>query len=237
MAIGTGVIKPFRMLAREHQRHLLAGRTSARPRARCGRRRCRATAPAHGSRSSATTGTARAASGNISPCRRRCRLPPRISRRTASSMVFARLDEAGEARPGIRREASGAAEQAALAVDRQHDRDRVGAREMLHLAGRAVAPPAGLDRARLRAAVGAEAVPSMPDQQRLAFGQRRQVLARDQAAHRDGAQVGESKASSASSALRSRPARCAIANRGAPSISPRKALSDDAPERMRFAPR
>src|SRR5436190_21027394 len=44
---------------------------------------------------------------------------------------LARLDEAREARPHAGLEAVGAAEHATLALDRQHDRDRVGAREVL----------------------------------------------------------------------------------------------------------
>src|SRR2546430_10709447 len=82
-----------------------------------------------------------------------------------------------------------AAEHATIARDRQHDRDRIGAREMLGLARRAVAPPAGLDRLGGGAAVWAEAVARMPAEQRLAFRERRQMLGRDQAAQRDRAQV------------------------------------------------
>ena len=58
---------------------------------------------------------------------------------------LARLDEAREARPHGGGEAAGAAEHAAIARDRQHDDDRIGARKMLGLAGRAIALPAGLD--------------------------------------------------------------------------------------------
>src|ERR1700690_1674924 len=47
---------------------------------------------------------------------------------------FARFHEAGQARPHRRQETWRPAEQAALAVDRQHDRHRIGAREMFRLA-------------------------------------------------------------------------------------------------------
>src|ERR1700688_987824 len=71
---------------------------------------------------------------------------------------FARLGKTGERRPHGRHKARRTAEYAALARDRQHDHHRIGAREMLDFAGRAIAPPAGLhDRGR-RAAIGTEAV-------------------------------------------------------------------------------
>src|ERR1700722_13200654 len=66
---------------------------------------------------------------------------------------LAGLDKAGKARPHVRRKARAAAEQAILAVDRQHDDDGIGTREMLHAAGRAVAPPAGVDRLARRPAI------------------------------------------------------------------------------------
>ena len=75
---------------------------------------------------------------------------------------LAGLDEAGEARIHALRKARLAAEQAALAVERQHDDDRIGAREMLRLAGVAFAPPAGGGDPRRRAAIGAEAVARVP---------------------------------------------------------------------------
>src|SRR5687767_12320782 len=58
--------------------------------------------------------------------------------------ALAGLDEARKARPHVGDEAPGAPEQAALAVDRQHDHHRIGARKMLDLAGRTFAFPAGL---------------------------------------------------------------------------------------------
>ena len=57
---------------------------------------------------------------------------------------FARLDKAREARPHAGAEAALPAEQAALAIDRQHDHHRIGAREVLRLAARTVAPPTGV---------------------------------------------------------------------------------------------
>src|SRR6185312_398558 len=56
--------------------------------------------------------------------------------------VLAGLHEPGEARPHRRRKARRSAEQALLAAHRQHDDDRIGAREMLGPAGRADALPA-----------------------------------------------------------------------------------------------
>ena len=53
------------------------------------------------------------------------------------------------------------------------------------LAGRTVAPPAALHRARRRAAIGTEAMARMPAEQRLGLGERRQMLGVDQTLHRD----------------------------------------------------
>src|SRR5690606_35849051 len=47
---------------------------------------------------------------------------------------LSRLDEAGECGIHAGRKVRAAAEHAAIALDRQHDRDRVGARKMLGLA-------------------------------------------------------------------------------------------------------
>ena len=113
------------------------------------------------------------------------------SRRTASSIVSPGSAKAGQRRPHGRRKARRTAEHAALARDHQHDDDRIGARKMLGLAGRAVAPPAGLHHARRRAAIRTEAMARMPADQRLGFGERRQMRGVDQALHRDGAQVGD----------------------------------------------
>src|SRR5258708_3195799 len=105
--------------------------------------------------------------------------------------TFARLDEAREARPHVGDEAAGTPEQAALAVDRQHDDDRVGAREMLGLAARAFALPAGLQDVGLRAAVRAEAMARMPGEQRLGFRERRKMIRRDETLYGNRAQIGD----------------------------------------------
>src|ERR1035437_1237361 len=126
---------------------------------------------------------------------------------------FARLDETGQARPHGRPETWGPAEQATLAVGRQHDHHRIGAREMLGLAGRAIAPPAGMHGLRRRAAVRAEAVAQMPVQHRLGLGDRRQMLGLDQPLHRDGTQVGDMQAVAGLQRLR-RGRRNAVADAG-----------------------
>ena len=102
---------------------------------------------------------------------------------------LARLDEARETRPHPGLEAMRSAEQAALALDREHDGDRVGARKMLRLAGRTIAPPATLDCVGRRPAIRAESVARVPVQQRLAFRERRQMVGIDEAAHGDRAQI------------------------------------------------
>ena len=128
-----------------------------------------------------------------------------------------------------------APEQAALAVDHEHDRDRIGARKMLRHAGRAIAPPAALDRLRGRAAIRAEAVARMPAEQRLGFGERRQMVGIEQAAHRDRAQIGDREMSSRPAARRSRLHRARPRSRGAPSMWPRNTVSADACERRRVS--
>src|SRR5262245_60413463 len=96
------------------------------------------------------------------------------------------LDEPGEAGPHAGLKTMRAAEHAALARDRKHDHDRVGAGEMLGAAGRAVASPTGFDQiGRGRPAIRAKAMARMPVEQRLAFGERRQMVGLDHAAHRD----------------------------------------------------
>src|SRR5687768_6860262 len=78
---------------------------------------------------------------------------------------FARLDEPGERRVAARWIARLAAEQEITVPLDQHDRHRVGAREVLRAAGPAIALPAALgERGRL-AATGAEAVPGVPVEQ------------------------------------------------------------------------
>src|SRR5207244_1209867 len=58
---------------------------------------------------------------------------------------LARFDEAREAGPHAGLKAVGAAEHAALTLDREHDCNRIGAREMLRVAGRTIAPPAAFN--------------------------------------------------------------------------------------------
>src|SRR5262245_40050473 len=101
------------------------------------------------------------------------------------------LDEPGEARPHAGLETIRAAEHAALARDRKHDHDRVGAREMLRAAGRAIASPAGFDEIGRGPAIRAKAMARMPVEERLAFGERRQMVGLDQATHRDRAEIGD----------------------------------------------
>src|SRR4029077_14418530 len=82
-------------------------------------------------------------------------------------------------------------EQAPVAVDRQHDHDWVRAREVLDLAGRTLALPAGLRDVGRRAAICAEAMPRMPREQRLRLGERREMLRPDEPLHGNRAQIGD----------------------------------------------
>src|SRR6185437_13168574 len=61
----------------------------------------------------------------------------------------------------------------------------------LHLAGRAIATPAGVHHIGRRPAIRTKAVPRMPAEQRLGLGERRQMLGIDEAVYRNAAQVGE----------------------------------------------
>ena len=92
---------------------------------------------------------------------------------------LARLHESGEAgEPGADPPPT-AAEQAALALDREHDHDRVDARIMVRPAIRAAPPPSGrVDRAR-RPALRAKAVPRVPVEQRARLGEDRGLAAGD----------------------------------------------------------
>src|SRR5262249_40052552 len=60
---------------------------------------------------------------------------------------------------------------------------------MLRAAGWTVAPPAALDKIAGGPAIRAEAVARVPADERLALGERRQVLGGDEAAHGDRAQI------------------------------------------------
>src|SRR5882724_10313670 len=65
---------------------------------------------------------------------------------------------------------------------------------MLHAARRAIAAPAAVNELGGGSAIRTEAMPRMPAQQRLAFGEWRQMLRVDETAHRDRAQIGEREA-------------------------------------------
>ena len=110
---------------------------------------------------------------------------------------FPRFDETGKAGPLALGKARLASQQTALAVDRQHDDDRVGAGEMLAAAGRAVAAPAGGNDVCRGPAARAEAMARMPAEQRLGLGQRRQVIRGDQRAGGDAAQIGNGEIAAA----------------------------------------
>ena len=84
---------------------------------------------------------------------------------------LARLDEAGQRRVHAGREMRAAAEQAAVAAHREHDRHRVGAREVLGVAAGAlplVAARADLGRS---ATPAAEAVGGVPGEQGAGLGE------------------------------------------------------------------
>src|SRR5262245_42433856 len=102
-----------------------------------------------------------------------------------------RLDEAGETRPHAGLKAMRAAEHATLAGDREHDHDRIRAGEMLRPARGTIAPPAAFDQIGCGPASRAKAMPRMPVEQCLAFGERRQMVGLDQATYRDRAQIGD----------------------------------------------
>ncbi len=92
--------------------------------------------------------------------------------------------ETGETGPGP---PPPAAEQAALALDRQHDHNRVDSRIMMGPAVRAAPPPSGrVDHAR-RAALRAKAMARVPIEQRARFGENRGLAAGDRG--RQGADI------------------------------------------------
>src|SRR5215468_582357 len=98
---------------------------------------------------------------------------------------FARLDESRKARPHALGKAGLPAKEAALAMDRQHDDDRVGARKMLGATRRAITSPAGLHGSGRCATIRAKAVASVPREHGFRLRQRRQVLGRHKGAGRD----------------------------------------------------
>ena len=160
------------------------------------------------SRSSARPGTARAARRDRRPRRRRCRPPRRFRGAPRSSIVS----------PGSRNPARHeyiafgkarlAPEQAIVAIDRQHDDDRIGAREMLRpcTTSHSRRQPAAATRVD-RAAIGAIAMARMPMHQRLGLPEDA-----DEFGRRAGPGVAIERMST--SASRRDPARPARAGRG-----------------------
>src|SRR5262245_48719748 len=92
---------------------------------------------------------------------------------------LARLDEAGEAREPGARPPPVAAEQAAPAVDREHDHHGIGTREVRGLAVRAASHPTGRCDPGRRAALGAEAVPGVPVEERARLREDRRLARPD----------------------------------------------------------
>ena len=130
---------------------------------------------------------------------------------------------------------AGAAEQAALAVDRQHDHDRIGAREMLGLAVRAVALPAAFDHvasarrnSRRSGDARASAAPPWP---RRAAADGRASTRPCTAIERRSVTSRSSRAFSASAAAGAMP----MPKRPAPSMRPRKTVSVAGAERRASA--
>jgi peptidase M20/M25/M40-like protein len=76
--------------------------------------------------------------------------------------------KAGKSRAGA---AAATAEQGTLASDREHDHDRVDARKVMRLAGRAVSRPTTRHRLARRPALRAKAVPRVPIDDRARLGQ------------------------------------------------------------------
>ena len=112
-----------------------------------------------------------------------------VSRRTASSIV-----SPGSMKPASAENMPGAKcglrpSRQRSSVERQHDRDRVGAREMLGPAGRAAALDAAGPHLRGMPATAAEGVRGMPGQQRGALRQRAELGGRKQPLHVDRAVV------------------------------------------------
>src|SRR6266542_1768221 len=92
---------------------------------------------------------------------------------------FTRLDEAGQAREPGARAPPVAAEQRPIAVDREHDHDGVGAREVRRPAIRAAPYPAGRGHPGRRSALGAETMPCVPVEQRAGLGEDRRLAGGD----------------------------------------------------------
>ena len=92
---------------------------------------------------------------------------------------LARLHETCEAGEAAARALAVPAEQGALTADREHDDDRIGAREMRRPAIGAAPHPPGRCHPGRRAALGAEAVTRMPVDQRAGLGENRRLTGRD----------------------------------------------------------
>ena len=92
---------------------------------------------------------------------------------------LARLHETGEAGEAAARALAIPAEQGALTADREHDDDRIGAREVRCAAIGAAPHPAGRYHPGRRSALGAEAMPRVPVDQRAGLGEDRRLAGRD----------------------------------------------------------
>src|SRR5262249_14284387 len=103
---------------------------------------------------------------------------------------FPRLNVAGKTRPHGRYKPRRTSEQAPFVVTCQHYHNRIGARKMLGLASRAVAPPAATDKLCCAAAVRAKAMARVPVQHGLCLGNRREMVGGDTALYSNRAEVG-----------------------------------------------
>ena len=104
---------------------------------------------------------------------------------------LARLDESGERGIHALRESPLPTHQTALAIERQHDDDGVGAWKMLRLAGAALPPPPGGRDLSRNPADGAETVARMPIEDGFGLAEDRRHQRRNPALQRDRAQIDE----------------------------------------------
>src|SRR5580692_3547373 len=104
---------------------------------------------------------------------------------------FPGLDETGQRRIHALWKPRLTAKQTGIAIHREHDDDRIGAREVDRFANRAIPPPARHRDLSRRAAIRAEAVARVPVHERLGRRQHRSLVLRHEAAHRDRPQVDE----------------------------------------------
>ena len=141
------------------------------------------------SRSSATTETARAATQNISPARRRCPTSSATSRRTASS-----IDSPGSQKParhdhmvcGKRGERPST--QRSPAIGSMMTTGSVRGKCSALQTGQSRRQPACTSSV-VGAAIATEAMARVPAEHRLGLGERRHMRGVDLALHRDGAQI------------------------------------------------